>query len=135
MLSEWNEYGEHPFHSTAYVHTICLCMLERLGRTDFYTIIIRRKKADDQPDDEIWSVFDVYNDPAVICQWGFMASVFLKGLVSAAKNRVDVVYTQNDLKTLPKMHAMPTTFYLTSHVCEMYSWTEGIPIRETRLLQ
>ena len=73
------------------------------------------EKADDQPDDEIWSVFDVYNDPAVICQWGFMASVFLKGLVSAAKNRVDVVYTQNDLKTLPKMHAMPTTFlpYIT----------------------
>lgn len=128
MLSEWNEYGEHPFHSTAYVHTVayaCLNDWDGLILYNYHT----SEKADDQPDDEIWSVFDVYNDPAVICQWGFIASVFLKGLVSAAKNRVDVVYTQNDLKTLPKMHAMPTTFYLTSHVCEMYSWTEGIPIR------
>ena len=114
MLSEWNEYGEHPFHSTAYVHTVayaCLNDWDGLILYNYHT----SEKADDQPDDEIWSVFDVYNDPAVICQWGFMASVFLKGLVSAAKNRVDVVYTQNDLKTLPKMHAMPTTFlpYIT----------------------
>jgi hypothetical protein len=45
-----------------------------------------------------------------------MVSVFLKGLVSVAKNCVDVVYTQNDLKTLPLFHAMPTTFfpYITS---------------------
>ncbi|WP_461881500.1 hypothetical protein [Fusicatenibacter sp.] len=115
MLSEWNEYGEHPFHSTTFVHTIayaCLNDWDGLILYNFHT----SEKADDQPDDEIWSVFDAYNDPAVICQWGFMASVFLKGLVSKAKNRVDVVYTQNDLKVLPKMHAMPTTFlpYITS---------------------
>ena len=36
-----------------------------------------------------------------------MATMFLKGLVSPAKNRVDVVYTQNDWKTLPNFHAMP----------------------------
>lgn len=84
MLSEWNEYGEHPFHSTAYVHTVayaCLNDWDGLILYNYHT----SEKADDQPDDEIWSVFDVYNDPAVICQWGFMASVFLKGLVSAAK--------------------------------------------------
>ena len=115
MLSEWNEYGEHPFHSTAFVHTIayaCLNDWDGLILYNYHT----SEKADDQPDDEIWSVFDAYNDPAVICQWGFMASVFLKGLVSSAKNQIDVVYTQNDLKTLPKTHSMPTTFlpYITS---------------------
>lgn len=66
---------------------------------------------DDQPADEIRNIFDVYNDPAVICQWGFMASMFLKGLVSEAKHCVDIVYTQNDLKTLPEFHAMPTMFF------------------------
>ena len=27
MLSEWNEYGEHPFHSTAFVHTVAYACL------------------------------------------------------------------------------------------------------------
>lgn len=34
MLSEWNEYGEHPFP----FHGVCadgsICLLKRLGRTD-----------------------------------------------------------------------------------------------------
>ena len=40
-----------------------------------------------------------------------MASMFLKGLVAEAKHCIDVVYTQNDLKTLPEFHAMPTMFF------------------------
>lgn len=110
MLSEWNEYGEHPFHSTAFVHTIAYACLN-----DWDGLILYNHHTsenwDDQPADEILNVFDVYNDPAVICQWGFLASVFLKGLVSAAKNLIDVVYTQNDLRTLPKFHSMPSTFF------------------------
>jgi len=39
-----------------------------------------------------------------------MAAMFLKGLVSPAKNAFDLVYTQNDLRTLPKFHSMPTMF-------------------------
>lgn len=115
MLSEWNEYGEHPFHSTAFVHTVAYACLN-----DWDGLILYNHHTsenwDDQPADEILNVFDVYNDPAVICQWGFMASVFLKGLVSTAEHCVDVVYTQNDLKTLPKFHSMPMTFfpYITS---------------------
>jgi hypothetical protein len=115
MLSEWNEYGEHPFHSTAFVQMAAYACLN-----DWDGLILYNHHTsenwDDQPADEILNVFDVYNDPAVICQWGFMVSVFLKGLVSVAKNCVDVVYTQNDLKTLPLFHAMPTTFfpYITS---------------------
>lgn len=115
MLSEWNEYGGHAFHSTAFVHTIAYACLNDWDGLILYNHHTS-EKGDDQPADEIRNIFDVYNDPAVICQWGFMATVFLKGLVSPARNRVDVVYTQNDLRTLPNMHAMPMTFlpYVTA---------------------
>lgn len=109
MLSEWNEYGLHPFHSTSVVQTVAYACLN-----DWDGLIVYNHHTsghwDDQPADEIHSVFDCFNDPAMICQWGFMATVFLKGLVSVAKNCYDVVYTQNDLRTLPTFHSMPTTF-------------------------
>ena len=115
MLSEWNEYGLHPFHSTAFVQTIAYACLNDWDGLILYNHHTS-EKWDDQPADEILNVFDAYNDPAVACQWGFMASVFLKGLVSVAEHCVDVVYTQNDLKSLPMFHSMPTTFfpYITS---------------------
>ena len=110
MISEWNEYGEHPFHSTAFVHTVAYACLN-----DWDGLILYNHHTsehwNDQPADEILNIFDAYNDPAVICQWGFMASIFLKGLVSEAKHCVDIVYTQNDLKTLPNLHAMPMMFF------------------------
>ncbi|MCM1283327.1 MAG: hypothetical protein NC180_07195 [Muribaculaceae bacterium] len=109
MLSEWNEYGEHPFHSTAYVHTLAYACLNDWDGLILYNHHTS-EKWDDQPADEILNVFDVYNDPAVICQWGFMAAVFLKGLVSPSKTKVDIVYTQDDLLTLPNFHMMPNTF-------------------------
>lgn len=110
MLSEWNEYGEHPFHSTAFLQTVAYACLNDWDGLILYNHHTS-EKWDDQPADEILNVFDVYNDPAVVCQWGFLASMFLKGMVSVAKNRVDVVYTQNDLRTLPNFHAMPSTFF------------------------
>lgn len=115
MLSEWNEYGLHPFHSTAFVQTIAYACLNDWDGLILYNHHTS-EKWDDQPADEILNVFDAYNDPAVVCQWGFMASVFLKGLVSVAEHCVDVVYTQNDLKSLPMFHSMPMTFfpYITS---------------------
>ena len=109
MLSEWNEYGEHPFHSTAFMHTVayaCLNDWDGLILYNFHT----SEKPDDQPADEIWNIFDAYNDPAVICQWGYLTSVFLRGIISPARSRVDVVYTQNDLTVLPNFHAMPMCF-------------------------
>lgn len=115
MLSEWNDYGLHPFHSTTFVHTVAYACLN-----DWDGLILYNHHTsenwDDQPADEILSVFDAYNDPAVICQWGFMASVFLKGLISPSSHRADIVYTQNDLRTLPKWHSMPNTYlpYVTS---------------------
>lgn len=115
IISEWNEYGLHPFHSTAFVQTVayaCLNDWDGLLLYNHHT----SEGLDDQPADEIHSVFDSYNDPALISQWGFMAAIFLKGLVSVAKNQIDVVYTQNDLCTLPPFHSMPSTFlpYITS---------------------
>ena len=109
MLSEWNEYGLHPFHSTSIVQTVAYACLN-----DWDGLMIYNHHTsdhwDDQPADEILTVFDCYNDPSMICQWGFMASMFLKGLVSPAKTSFDVVHTQNDLRTLPMFHSMPTTF-------------------------
>lgn len=108
MISEWNDYGLHPFHSTSFVHTVAYACLNDWDGLILYNHHTS-EKWDDQPADEILNVFDAYNDPALICQWGFMASMFLKGLVSPAAHRADVVYTQNDLCTLPKHHSMPTT--------------------------
>jgi hypothetical protein len=114
MLSEWNEYGLHPFHSTAFVHTVAYACLNDWDGLILYNFCTSEK--DNQPADRITNIFDAYNDPALIAQWGFMASVFLKGLISPAKNRVDVVYTPNDWKTLPNFNAMPMCFlpYVTS---------------------
>lgn len=115
MLSEWNEYGLHSFHSTAFVHTVAYACLN-----DWDGLILYNYNTSEHPEDEpadgIITIFDSYNDPALIAQWGFMATMFFKGLVSPAKNRVDVVYTQNDWKTLPNFHAMPmcTLPYLTA---------------------
>ena len=96
MLSEWNEYGEHMFHSTALVQTVAYACLN-----DWDGLILYNHHTsenwDDQPADEIRNIFDVYNDPAVICQWGFMASMFLKGLVAEAKHCIDVVYKRKEI--------------------------------------
>ena len=68
------------------------------------------EKWDNQPADEILNIFDAYNDPSLICQWGFMAEVFLKGLVAPASATAEIVYTQEDLLTLPSGHMMPNCF-------------------------
>lgn len=109
MFSEWNDYGLHPFRSTTFVHTVAYACLNDWDGLILYNHHTS-EKWDDQPADEILNVFDCYNDPAVVCQWGFMASVFYKGLVKASPHRADIVFTQNDLRTLPKWHAMPGCF-------------------------
>lgn len=115
VLSEWNEYGEHPFHTTAFVQTAAYACLN-----DWDGLILychhTSENWNDQPADEILNIFDVYNDPAVICQWGFMASLFLAGLVAPARHRAEVAYTPGDLLTLPVCHSMPNCVlpYLTS---------------------
>ncbi|MBO6158594.1 MAG: hypothetical protein J6P72_04925 [Firmicutes bacterium] len=109
-LSEWNEYGLHPFHSTAFVHTVAYACLNDWDGLILYNYNTSEHPDDEKPD-EIGTVFDAYNDPALISQFGFMAHLFLRGLVSPARNRVDVVYTKNDWKSLPNFNAMPACFF------------------------
>jgi hypothetical protein len=115
ILSEWNEYGVNPFHSTAFLSMAayaCLNDWDGLMLYCFHT----SESWNDQPDDVITDIFDAYNDPSLICQFGFMAALFLKGLVRPAEHRVDLVFTKNDLKTLPDSFSMPNTFlpYITN---------------------
>lgn len=108
VMSEWNEYGAAPFHATAAVHTVAYACLN-----DWDGLILychhTSERWDDQPADEILNLFDAYNDVALISQWVFMATMFLKGLVTPAPHRADLVITRDDLLTLPPAHAMPTT--------------------------
>ncbi len=106
LLSEWNEYGEMPFHSTAFVQTVAYACLNDWDGLILYAHHTS-ENWDDQPADEILNIFDTYNDPSVIFQWGFMAELFLKGLVTPAKGSAQIVYTQEDLQTLPNFHMMP----------------------------
>ena len=110
MITEWNEYGLHPFHSTAFVQTVAYACLN-----DWDGLILYNHHTTETPDaepaDEIVTVFDSFNDPALISQWGFMATLFLKGAVSPAKSKTDLVFTQNDWKTNPNFGWMPTCFF------------------------
>jgi hypothetical protein len=115
VVSEWNEYGLYPFHSTAFVSTAAYACLN-----DWDGLIVycyhTSESWNDQPPDEITNIFDAYNDPSLICQFGFMAAMFLKGLVRPAEHRVDLVFTRNDLLTLPPVYRMANSYlpYITA---------------------
>lgn len=109
VLSEWNEYGAYPFHSTAFVQMAAYACLNDWDGLILYAHHTS-EKWDDQPAGEILNIFDAYNDPSLICQWGFMAEMFLKGLVAPASATAEIVYTQEDLLTLPNSHMMPDCF-------------------------
>lgn len=109
VLSEWNEYGAYPFHSTAFVQMAAYACLNDWDGLILYAHHTS-EKWNDQPAGEILNIFDAYNDPSLICQWGFLAEVFLKGLVAPASATAEIVYTQEDLLTLPNGHMMPNCF-------------------------
>ncbi len=104
--AEWNEYGLHPFHSTAFMHMVCYACLNDWDGLIVYNYHTS-EKIDDQPADEVLSVFDAYNDPALILQFGMMATVFLKGLIAPAKTKAEVAVTKEDLLTFPAFGDMP----------------------------
>lgn len=110
ILTEWNEYGLYPFHSSAFIMTAayaCLNDWDGLINYCYHT----SDRHDDQPDDFITDIMDAYNDPSLICQFGTMASIFMQGLIAPAKNKIDIVYTQNDLLTLPKDHRLTESIF------------------------
>ncbi|KAA8745391.1 hypothetical protein [Paenibacillus sp. UASWS1643] len=114
ILSEWNEYGVNPFHSTSFISMAAYACLNDWDGLMLYCHHTS-ERCDDQPDDVITDIFDAYNDPSLICQFGFMAELFLGSLVRPAEHQVDLVFTKNDLKTLPSSFSMPNTFlpYIT----------------------
>ena len=109
VVSEWNEYGMYPFHSTAFVQMAAYACLNDWDGLIIYCFDTS-EKWQESPTDEILDLFNAYNDPSLICLFGFMAGVFLKGLVRPAEHMVDVVYTRNDLCTQPPCAAMPYTY-------------------------
>lgn len=108
LLTEWNEYGEFPFHSSAYMMTVAYACLNDWDALLLYCY----HTCDDctsEPADTITDIMDCYNDPSLILQFGMMASVFLRGYVKPAKNRFHLVYGRRDLLTQPPAHRMPHT--------------------------
>ena len=64
LLSEWNEYGLNPFHSTSFMHTVAYACLNDWDGLILYNYQTSEKE--NEPEDEILSVFDAYNDPSLI---------------------------------------------------------------------
>lgn len=108
VLSEWNEYGEYPFHSSAFMMTAAYACLNDWDGICIYCYHTA-DSLDSQPEDAIGHIMDAYNDSSLILQFGTMSEVFLKGLVKPSFNKVDVVYNKKDLLTQPEAHRMPYT--------------------------
>ena len=105
LVSEWNEYGLHEFHSTAFMSMVCYALLNDWDALVVYNYHTS-EKIDDQPDDEILSTFDAYNDPALILQFGIMSTAFIKGLISPSPVKAEVAVTKEDLTTFPAFSDM-----------------------------
>ncbi|ODR28288.1 hypothetical protein [Eisenbergiella tayi] len=108
VLSEWNEYGGYPFHSTAFMMNTAYACLQDWDGLILYCYHTC-DNCSDQDGETIKDIMDAYNDPSLILQFGTLATVFLKHLVSSARKRIEVVYTKNDLLTQPFHHRMPYT--------------------------
>jgi hypothetical protein len=109
VISEWNEYGGMPFHSTAYLMQAAYACLQNWDGLMLYCFT----HSDDHTtlkDDYIDHVYNVFNDPSLIGQFGAMASIFLKGYVKEAEKTIDMVYTKEDMKMLPENYKMPFGF-------------------------
>ena len=113
MITEWNDYGMYPFRNASFVQMAAYACLNDWDGLILYNHHTSDK--DNQPDDEIHDVFDCYNDPAVMCQWGFMANLFLRGLVAKSNVKVEQVYSMEDIETLPNWYGMIHTIapYIT----------------------
>lgn len=105
VMTEWNEYGAHPFHSTAFPMTIAYACLQDWDGVILYCYHTSDRD-DDQPGDVIEDIMDSFNDPSLICQTGALAEVFLKGLVRKAEHKLSLCFTKNELKTQPPAHRL-----------------------------
>ena len=110
IISEWNEYGLNPFHSSAFLMTAAYACLNDLDGLCIYSYT-DHDGLDDQPEDTIKNIMSAYNDPSLITIFGTMSAMFLQGLVSPAHHEAEVVYTENDLKTLPPKYRLPNSIF------------------------
>lgn len=124
IMTEWNEYGEYPFHASAFVSTAVYACFHDLDGLILYTYHTTDDLNQDK-EDEIHDIMDAFNDPSLILQFGTMASVFLQGLAKKAAHMIDIVYTKNDLTSFPKTHRMPFSFlpFVTGVQC-VYQQTD-----------
>lgn len=108
IMTEWNEYGEYPFHASAFLSTAAYACLQDIDGLIIYTYHTF-DDLDLEAEDEIRDIMDTFNDPSLMLQFGTMSAVFLQGLIKKAPHKVDVVYTENDLHAFPETHRMPFT--------------------------
>ncbi|MBE5758627.1 MAG: hypothetical protein E7332_01135 [Clostridiales bacterium] len=109
IVSEWNEYGGMPFHSTAYLMQAAYACLQNWDGLMLYCFT----HSDDHTklrDDYIDHVYNVFNDPSLIGQFGAMAQIFLNNDVQEAKKVIDMCYTDEDMKMLPENYKLPYGF-------------------------
>ncbi len=108
-VSEWNEYAGMPFHSTSLLAQAAYACLQDWDGLMLYAYT---HEADHQNAraDMMAHVYDAFNDPSLTCQIGVLASIFLGGLVSPARNLLDVCYTSEDIKMLPENFKLPFGF-------------------------
>lgn len=116
-VTEWNEYGSMQYHSASIMMTIAYACLQDWDAMILYCYQTQGKSAFDQPDDFVANIMESYNDPAVICQHGAMAAMFLKGLIAPAKNRAEVCFTMSDLKLMPPTY--PTVFSFLPYITKV----------------
>lgn len=109
IMTEWNEYGEYPFHASAFLSTAAYACFHDLDGLILYTYHTTDDLKKDK-EDEIHDIMDAFNDPSLILQFGTMASVFINGLAKKAEHMVDIVYTKNDLTAFPDTHRMPFSY-------------------------
>lgn len=105
VLTEWNEYGAHPFHSTAFPMTTAYACLQDWDGLILYCYHTSDKD-DDQRGDVIADIMDCFNDPSLICQMGALSTVFLKGLIREAGHKLQLCFTRNELFTQPVAHRL-----------------------------
>ena len=125
VMTEWNEYGEYPFHAAAYISTAVYACFQDLDGLIIYTYHTTDDINKDN-EDEIKDVMDTFNDPSLILTFGTMASIFQKGLAKKAEHKIDVVYTRNDLTVFPRTHRMPFSYlpFVTGTQCVYLNHTE-----------
>ena len=109
LLTEWNEYGEYPFHSSSYIMTAAYAAFNGWDGLIIYSYH-GGTKLDDAPEDEIAHIMQAYNDPSLILEFGLMSMILRRDLVRPAEHSVDVVFRRNDLLTQPSHHRMPFAY-------------------------